>query len=262
MVSSLDLLHLARTAAERAAGYLKDVERPADPAAWTLKGSRDFVTEVDRRAEKLVSEILLAAEPGSRIVGEELHPELVTDGLVWIVDPLDGTTNFLHDFPSYAVSVAGAVDGTLEAAAIVNVPTGDTYTATRGGGAWHGDRQLAVSAIRDPAFALIGTGFPFKDTSRIGEYLEQFRRVAERTSRHPSSRRGVAGPGRRRGRALRGLLGAVPLGVGHRGRHSPDPGSRRCSDGLRGARGRHRAHGSRGRQPGDPPVAPRDAALR
>jgi myo-inositol-1(or 4)-monophosphatase len=182
MVSSLDLLHLARTAAERAAGYLRGVERPGDPAGWTLKGGRDFVTDVDRRAEKLVSEILLAAEPGSRIVGEELHPELVTEGLVWIVDPLDGTTNFLHDFPSYAVSVAGAVDGTLEAAAIVNVPTGDTYTATRGGGAWHGDRQLAVSAIGDPAFALIGTGFPFKDTSRMGEYLEQFRRVAERTS--------------------------------------------------------------------------------
>ena len=182
MVSSLDLLRLARTAAERAAGYLQGVERPADPSGWTLKGSRDFVTDVDRRAEKLVSEILLAAEPGSRIVGEELHPELVTEGLVWIVDPLDGTTNFLHDFPSYAVSVAGAVDGTLEVAAIVNVPTGDTYTASRGGGAWHGDRQLAVSAIADPAFALIGTGFPFKDTSRIAEYLEQFRRVAGRTS--------------------------------------------------------------------------------
>jgi myo-inositol-1(or 4)-monophosphatase len=182
MVSALDLLHLARAAAQRAAGYLGSVERPADPTAWALKGSRDFVTEVDRRAEQLVSEILLAAEPGSRIVGEELHPELVTNGLVWIVDPLDGTTNFLHDFPSYAVSVAAAVDGTLEAAAIVNVPTGDTYTASRGGGAWHGDRRLAVSAIKDPAFALIGTGFPFKDTSRIDEYLEQFRRVAGRTS--------------------------------------------------------------------------------
>ena len=182
MVSSLDLLHLARTAAERAAHYLRGVERPADPSAWTLKDSRDFVTEVDRTAEKMVSEVLLAAEPGSRIVGEELQPELVTGGLVWIVDPLDGTTNFLHDFPSYAVSVAGALDGRLEVAAVVNVPAGHTYTASRGGGAWHGERRLAVSAIRDPAFALIGTGFPFKDTSRIEEYLEQFRHVAGRTS--------------------------------------------------------------------------------
>jgi myo-inositol-1(or 4)-monophosphatase len=182
MVSSLDLLHLARTAAERAARYLRGVERPSHPSGWTLKGSRDFVTEVDRRAEMLVSEVLLAAEPGSRIVGEELQPELVTEGLVWVVDPLDGTTNFLHDFPSYAVSIAGAVDGRLEVAAIVNVPMGDTYTASRGGGAWHGERQLAVSAIDDPAFALIGTGFPFKDTSHLEEYLEQFRRVAGRTS--------------------------------------------------------------------------------
>ncbi len=182
MVSSLDLLHLARTAAERAAGYLRGVERPADPSGWASKGSRDFVTEVDRTAERLVSEVLLAAEPGSRIVGEELQPEVVREGLVWIVDPLDGTTNFLHDFPSYAVSVAGAVDGTLEVAAVVNVPTGDIYTASRGGGAWHAERRLTVSAISDPSFALIGTGFPFKDISRLEEYLEQFRRVAGRTS--------------------------------------------------------------------------------
>jgi myo-inositol-1(or 4)-monophosphatase len=182
MVSSLDLLHLARTAAERAAGYVRGVERPADPAGWTRKASRDFVTDVDRRAEQLVSEVLLAAEPGSRIVGEELQPEVVTGGLVWIVDPLDGTTNFLHDFPSYAVSVAGAVDGEVEVAAIVDVPSGQTYTASRGGGAWQGERRLAVSTIRDPAFALIGTGFPFKDTSRLQEYLEQFGRIAGRTS--------------------------------------------------------------------------------
>ncbi|MBA3893757.1 MAG: inositol monophosphatase [Gemmatimonadales bacterium] len=182
MVSSLDLLHLARTAAERAAGYLRGVERPADPGSWTLKGSRDFVTDVDRRAEQIIAEVLLAAEPGARIVGEELQPDVVTDGLVWIVDPLDGTTNFLHDFPSYAVSIAGALDGVLEAAAIVNVPRGETYTASRDGGAWHGERRLAVSAIRDPAFALIGTGFPFKDTTGIAEYFRQFEQVAGRTS--------------------------------------------------------------------------------
>jgi myo-inositol-1(or 4)-monophosphatase len=181
-VSSLDLLHLAKTAAERAARYLRGVERPADPGTWTLKGSRDFVTEVDRAAERIIAEVLLAAEPGSRIVGEELQPEVVTEGLVWVVDPLDGTTNFLHDFPSYAVSIAGAVDGVLEVAVIVNVPRADSYTASRGGGSWHGERRLTVSAIADPGFALIGTGFPFKDTSRIAEYLGQFERVAGQVS--------------------------------------------------------------------------------
>jgi myo-inositol-1(or 4)-monophosphatase len=189
IVSALDLLHLCRVAATRAAEYLRGVERPADPARWSLKGSRDFVTEVDRAAEALVAEVLLAAEPGSRIVGEELSPALATDGLVWVVDPLDGTTNFLHGFPSYAVSVAAAVDGTLEAGVVIQVPRNEVYSASRGGGAWQGDRRLAVSAIADPGHALVGTGFPFKDVSQIEQYLGQLARIASRTSgvRRPGS---------------------------------------------------------------------------
>jgi myo-inositol-1(or 4)-monophosphatase len=185
----LDLLHLAKLAAERAGSYLRAVERPADPNAWTLKGSRDFVTEVDRAAERIIADVLLAAEPGSRIVGEELSPDVVSEGLVWIVDPLDGTTNFLHDFPSYAVSIAAAVDGALEAAVVLQVPRQECYTAARGAGTWRGDHRLSVSPITDPAFALIGTGFPFKDTSSLGEYLSQFARVAAQTSgiRRPGS---------------------------------------------------------------------------
>ena len=188
-MSALDLLHLARTAAERAARYLRGVERPADPRRWTLKGSRDFVTEVDRTAERIIADVLLAAEPASRIVGEELSPEVVAGGLVWIVDPLDGTTNFLHDFPSYAVSIAAAMDGELQAAVVLHVPRQELYTATRGGGAWQGERRLSVSAITDPGFALIGTGFPFKDSSKLAEYQVQFGRVAAHTSgiRRPGS---------------------------------------------------------------------------
>ncbi len=189
MVSSLDLLHLCRAAAGRAAGYLRSVERPADPAGWTLKSSRDFVTEVDRTAEGIIAEVLLAAEPGSRIVGEELTPELASAGLVWVVDPLDGTTNFLHGFPCYAVSIAAAVDGRLEAGVVVQVPRNEVYAAARGGGAWQDDRRLTVSSIENPSFALIGTGFPFKDTAQIQEYLAQLRRIAEHTSgiRRPGS---------------------------------------------------------------------------
>jgi myo-inositol-1(or 4)-monophosphatase len=181
-VSSLDLLHLARIAAERAAGYLRAVERPADPAAWTPKGGRDFVTEVDRTAERMIAEILLAAEPGSRIVGEELSPGLADSGLVWIVDPLDGTTNFLHGFPIWAISIAAAVDGRLEAGVVLHVSQGEVYTASRGGGAWHGEQRLTVSTIQAPGFALIGTGFPFKDPTQLPTYLTQFSRVASRVS--------------------------------------------------------------------------------
>lgn len=181
-MSALDLLHLARTAAERAAGYLRGVPRPADPSRWTLKGRRDFVTDVDRTAERLIADTLLAGEPESRIVGEELSPEVVTDGLIWIVDPLDGTTNFLHGFPSYAVSIAAALDGVLEAGVVLHVPRNETYSASRGGGSWQGERRLAVSTIHDPAFALVGTGFPFGDVSRLEEYQRQFARVAAATS--------------------------------------------------------------------------------
>jgi myo-inositol-1(or 4)-monophosphatase len=182
MVSALHLLQLAQTAAERAGSYIRSVERPADPESWSLKGTRDFVTHVDRTAEQIITELLLASQWGGRMVGEELSPNVVTDGLVWVVDPLDGTTNFLHDFPSYAVSIAAAVDGVLEAAVVLDVTRNEFYTASRGGGAWAGSRKLQVSGIQDPSFALIGTGFPFKDESRLEDYLRQLGRVAAAAS--------------------------------------------------------------------------------
>jgi myo-inositol-1(or 4)-monophosphatase len=178
MVSVLDLLQLAKTAADRAASYIRSAARPSDPQSWTHKGARDFVTEVDRTAEQIIADIVLPAEPGGRMVGEELSPNVVTDGLVWVVDPLDGTTNFLHDFPSYAVSIAAAIDGILEVGVVLHVTRNEIYTATRGGGAWLGERRLKVSATENPAFALIGTGFPFKDESGLEEYQRQFGRVA------------------------------------------------------------------------------------
>ncbi|HLS47021.1 MAG TPA: inositol monophosphatase family protein [Gemmatimonadales bacterium] len=174
----MDLLNLASTAAERAAAYIGSVERPLDPLDWGRKAARDFVTDVDRTAETIIREVVLAAEPAGRVVGEELNPEIVTDGLVWIVDPLDGTTNFLHGYPWYAVSIAAAIDGILEAGVIVNVPRGQTVTASRGGGAWLDGKRLSVSPIEDPGFALIGTGYPFKDLTSIDEYQGQFARIS------------------------------------------------------------------------------------
>ncbi len=182
MLSSLDLLHLARAAAARAATFIRSVERPADPAGWHAKSSRDFVTEVDRTAERMIAEVLLAGDPRATIVGEELSPTLTTDGLVWIVDPLDGTTNFLHAYPAYAVSIAAAVDGELQAGVVFDVPDDEVYWAARGGGAWCDDRRLRVSPIVTPDHALIGTGFPFKDLAQLAEYQLQFARVAARTT--------------------------------------------------------------------------------
>jgi myo-inositol-1(or 4)-monophosphatase len=179
----LDLLDLATAAAEAAAAHIRSAGAPAAPGDWTRKGRHDFVTEVDRASERIISDMLLAQAPGSSILGEELTPGAGPGaGLVWVVDPLDGTTNFLHGLPWYAVSIAAVMDGRLEAGVVVNVPASERYTARRGGGAWQGARRLAVSEIEDPALALIGTGFPFKDVSALDEYAGQFARVAAGTS--------------------------------------------------------------------------------
>jgi myo-inositol-1(or 4)-monophosphatase len=182
MAPHLDLLHLASAAAARAGGYLLGVTRPADPATWVRKGPSDFVTEVDRATEQIIRDVLLKGEPGSTVVGEELSPEVVTEGLVWIVDPLDGTTNFLHGVPAYAVSIAAAVDGGLEAGVVLELPSLRMFRASRGGGAWLEDQRLEVSTITDPANALIGTGFPYTDLSAMEEYIAQFRRVVAGSS--------------------------------------------------------------------------------
>jgi len=158
------------------------VERPDSPSGWTLKGRRDFVTEVDRTAEGIIRNVLQNGSRDAQIIGEELSPDIVTEGLVWVVDPLDGTTNFLHGYPSYAVSIAAAMNGVLEAAVVHHVPRNETYHATRNGGAWMGHRRLQVSRINDPEYALIATGFPFRDLTGLDEYQKQFGRVAAGTS--------------------------------------------------------------------------------
>ncbi len=181
-MSSFDLLSAATAAAERAAAYLRSARRPDGPAAWTVKDQRDFVTEVDRTSETLITEVLRERTPVGRVVGEELSPELVRDGLVWIVDPLDGTTNFLHGIPAWAVSVAAAVDGVLEAGVVFDVPHGERFDAMRGRGAHLGERPLRVSTIETPEYAVIGTGFPFKNVSRMAEYQRHFAAIAQATS--------------------------------------------------------------------------------
>ena len=172
-----DLVKLAERAALRAADYLRSAPRPA-VEAWTEKSQHDFVTEVDRAAEAIIAEVISREEPDSVIVGEELSPKRAARGeLVWIVDPLDGTTNFLHGYPQYAVSIGCVVDGKLSAGVIHDVCRKRTYRAVRGGGAFEEDTRLSVSAVTDPRRALIGTGFPFKSLNVLHVYLAQFAAV-------------------------------------------------------------------------------------
>ncbi len=141
------------------------------------------MTEVDRAGEALIAETLTRAVPGSRVVGEELTPELAASGdVVWIVDPLDGTTNYLHGYPQYAVSIGCVVSGALCVGVVHDVARDVVYRAATGVGAWLGDERLAVSAVREPQRALVGTGFPFKDQELLGAYLRQFAAVMTASS--------------------------------------------------------------------------------
>jgi myo-inositol-1(or 4)-monophosphatase len=182
VLTDLELVALAERAARRAAGYLRGAARPA-PSDWTEKGRNDFVTGVDRAAEALIVETLMAGAPGGIVVGEELSPERATRGeLVWIVDPLDGTTNFLHGYPQYAVSIGCVVRGALAVGVVHDVARDLVYRATAGGGAWMGETRLQVSTLTEPRRALVGTGFPFKRLELLRLYLAQFAAVLGSTS--------------------------------------------------------------------------------
>jgi myo-inositol-1(or 4)-monophosphatase len=176
-----DLVKVAATAAAQAAAYLRGAPRPASHH-WTEKGRHDFVTHVDRSAEALIAEALTRGVPGSRIVGEELTPDaradVATGEVVWIVDPLDGTTNFLHGYPQYAVSIACVVRGALCVGVVHDVARDVVYRAAQGQGAWLGEERLAVSTVSEPRLALLGTGFPFRHLEHLDTYQRQFAAIA------------------------------------------------------------------------------------
>jgi myo-inositol-1(or 4)-monophosphatase len=188
--TSRALLATCVAAAARAAQVIR--ERAADRLAieWETKEHADFVSDVDRDAERAITETVLARHADARILGEELSPAMNDrHGLVFVVDPLDGTTNFLHGFPWYAVSIAALVEGELTAAVVLNVANGELFTATSGGGARLNGQPISVSPITEPDRSLIGTGFPFKADGRVDEYLQMLPRIMRESAgiRRPGS---------------------------------------------------------------------------
>lgn len=170
-----------RRAADAAAAVIRAAEPGRAALDWKVKGEADFVTEVDVAAEGRIIEILETAVPGAAYLAEEtatsLDAERIARGVTFVIDPLDGTTNFLHGFPDYAVSIAAVVDGELTAGVVHNVARNEVFVAARGAGAWLGDARLSVSTVTEPGRALIGTGFPFRDPADIPDYLAQMGRV-------------------------------------------------------------------------------------
>jgi myo-inositol-1(or 4)-monophosphatase len=177
------LLDLAVRAAHAAAAVVRRGAAGLGTLRWEQKGPQDYVSDVDRASEETLRTMLFREIPEARVLGEELSPEVgAGSGIIFVVDPLDGTTNFLHGFPEYAVSIGVVVDGELAAGVVRHVVTGETFTARAGAGAWRDGTPIRVSAITEPKRALIGTGFPFSSMDRIDQYLPQFAAVAGQTA--------------------------------------------------------------------------------
>lgn len=178
-----ELLSTAVAAAVQAAEIIRRFGANLPALSWEQKQPADFVTEVDRAAEARIRETVTTRHPEAAIIGEELSPDASSAaGLAFVVDPLDGTTNFLHGYPAFSVSIAALRDGVLVAGAILNVPSGELFTALAGGGARRSGQPVSVSEISEPARALIGTGFPFKHQHLLPAYLRQFEPVLRRTA--------------------------------------------------------------------------------
>lgn len=184
------LLESSIAAARLAAEFIRASGRELDRIDWREKQTADFVSDIDTGAEERIREFLASRHPEAAIRGEELAPGGPADAdTVFIVDPLDGTTNFLHGYPSYAVSIGTMVEGQLACGVVLDIPRDELFTATRGGGAFRDGAPITVSRVSRPGRALIGTGFPFKNLEFLPLYLRQFERLTRAAAglRRPGS---------------------------------------------------------------------------
>jgi len=173
------MLNIAVKAARAAGAIINRAALDLEVLKVGSKGPNDYVSEVDRAAEQAIIEILLEAYPDHGILAEEsgrTHGRKGSD-FTWIIDPLDGTTNFLHGFPVYAVSIALAHRGQIQQGVVYDPTRNDLFYASRGRGAFLNDRRLRVSRRAKLADALVGTGFPFRRGDNFKRYLEIFERV-------------------------------------------------------------------------------------
>ena len=175
------MLSIAVKAARRAGSLINRATQDLDLITVERKGISDYVSEVDRMAERAIVETLLEAYPEHAILAEEGGAQGQSDYL-WIIDPLDGTTNFLHGFPQFAVSIGLQIKGVLNLAVIYDPTRNELFTATRGNGAHLNDRRLRVSKQTRLQESLIGTGFPYRDFTYLDDYLKMFRELLPKTA--------------------------------------------------------------------------------
>ena len=173
------MLNIAIKAARAAGAIINRASLDLERLQVSTKAPNDFVTEVDHAAETAIIDTLLGAYPGHGILAEESGSSRGArdSEYVWIIDPLDGTTNFIHGLPTYAVSIGLAFRNQMQQAVVYDPARNDLFYATKGRGAYLNDKRLRVSRRSRMADALIGTGFPFRKGDDLGRYLHMMETV-------------------------------------------------------------------------------------
>ena len=175
------MLNIAIKAARAAGSIINRAALDLEVLRVGTKGPNDYVSEVDQAAETAIIDVLLDAYPGHGILAEESgRARGAKDSeFTWIIDPLDGTTNFLHGFPVYCVSIALAHRGVVQQAVVYDPTRNDMFFASRGRGAFLNDRRLRVSKRTRISDSLIGTGFPFRKGDNFKRYVKMFEEVMQ-----------------------------------------------------------------------------------
>jgi myo-inositol-1(or 4)-monophosphatase len=182
------MLNIAVKAARRAGNLIHRATDKVDLLTITKKSHADFVSEVDNVAEQTIIQTLLEAYPDHSILAEESGTQGDSDYL-WIIDPLDGTTNFLHGLPQFAVSIALQHKGIITQAVVYSPTSNELFTSTRGRGAFLNDKRLRVTRRVQLSDSLIGTGFPYSRFEHLDAYMAMLKELMQKTSglRRPGS---------------------------------------------------------------------------
>jgi myo-inositol-1(or 4)-monophosphatase len=178
------MLNVAVSAARAAGAIINRAALDIESVRIAQKQINDFVTEVDQKSEAAIIETLLTAYPGHGIWAEESGREhgAQDSEFVWIIDPLDGTTNFIHGFPIYCVSIALAFKGKVEQAVVYDPTRNDMFTATKGRGAYMNERRIRVSKRTQLQDCLVSTGFPYRPGDNLPQYMSMFSDVVQRVA--------------------------------------------------------------------------------
>ena len=176
------ILNIAVRAARKAGSIINRATLDGGALQVRSKRANDFVTRVDGAAEEAVIDIVRKAYPDHGFIAEESGETGANAEYLWIIDPLDGTTNFIHGFPQYAVSIAVQHRGALAHAVVYDPGKNELFTASQGRGAFLNDRRIRVSKCLKLDDALVGTGFPFKELGRLDLYMRQLRTFMEKSS--------------------------------------------------------------------------------